>query len=111
MVRGLARLSRGAAAFALAFAVTGACGAAELGRLEKITGADPFASCTADNASGQAGVNYPATGIEPWIAVDPREPDRLVAGWQQDRWSNGGSRGLMAGVRRGRSHQWAIVAP
>ena len=105
------RLRVGAAALGATLALTASLGAAELGPLEKVTGADPFAGCTADNVSGQAGVNFPKTGIEPWIAVDPRNPRRLVAGWQQDRWSNGGSRGLTAGVRRDERGGWKVVAP
>ncbi len=105
------RLRVGAAALSVTLALAAPSGAAELGPLEKVTGADPFLGCTADNSSGQAGVNYPGTGIEPWITVDPRNPRRLVAGWQQDRWSNGGSRGLTAGVLRDERGGWKVVAP
>src|SRR6185295_18520187 len=61
-------------------------------------GPSPFAGCTADVTAGNTGTNYPNSEIEPWVAVNPTDPDNIVAGWQQDRWDNGGSRGLVAGV-------------
>jgi len=88
--------------------------AAEIGKLVKITAPTPFANCTADGVGGQVGTNYPNTGIEPTAAVNPRDPDKLIVGWQQDRWSNGGSRGLMAGVsadERNRGAPFRIVTP
>ncbi len=57
-------------------------------------------------ASGRSGFaagcdGVPATGnvyvnaeVEPFIAVNPTNPNNLIGVWQQDRWSNGGSRGL-----------------
>ena len=88
------------AAFSLTpFAVN----AVELGRLRQVSGPTPFTSCTADNVAGQIGRNYPDSEIEPWVAANPREPNELIFGWQQDRWTNGGSRGLVAGIRSERS--------
>ena len=42
--------------------------------------------------------NFANTEVEPWVDVNPTNPDNIVATWQQDRWSDGGSRGLVAGV-------------
>jgi hypothetical protein len=36
--------------------------------------------------------------VEPYVAVNPRSAASLIGVWQQDRWSNGGARGLLAGV-------------
>jgi hypothetical protein len=69
-----------------------------VGPLVVVTGADPFATCTADDPSGQPGTVFPGSVVEPWVEVNPTNPLNIVAGWQQDRWSNGGSRGLVAGV-------------
>jgi hypothetical protein len=56
--------------------------------------ASPIAAgCTGGVASGTVYIN---AEVEPWLAVDPRDPNRLLATWQQDRWSNGGARGLMS---------------
>lgn len=88
--------------------------AADVGPLVKVTKPSPFAHCAADGVAGQAGVNYPNTGIEPTAAIDPRDSDSLIIGWQQDRWSNGGSRGLMAAVStddRNHGSPFRIVTP
>jgi hypothetical protein len=57
--------------------------------------ADPnlFASC----AVGGPGRNYTNSEVEPLVAVDRHTAGHLVAAWQQDRWSNGGAHGLVAG--------------
>jgi hypothetical protein len=34
--------------------------------------------------------------VEPWIAVDPRRPSRVIGAFQQDRWSDGGAKGVVA---------------
>ena len=38
--------------------------------------------------------NYPDAEVEPYVAVDPANPAHLIASFQQDRWSDGGSNGL-----------------
>ncbi|HEV8673716.1 MAG TPA: sialidase family protein [Methylomirabilota bacterium] len=67
----------------------------------------PFAGCTAD--AGSVGTNYPNTEVEPWLDVNPTNPKNLVAAWQQDRWNNGGSRGLVAGVSKNGGKTWKQV--
>src|SRR5919198_5028511 len=71
---------------------------------KQVSGASPFASCTAD--SGQTGRNFANTEVEPWVDVNPMHPDNIVATWQQDRWSDGGSRGLVAGVSTNGGEKW-----
>lgn len=66
------------------------------GPLIQVSGASPFAGCTADAVPLQPGTNFLASEVEPWIVVNPLDPDHVVATWQQDRWSNGSARG--AGV-------------
>jgi hypothetical protein len=68
-----------------------------------VSGASPFAGCTADAVASQPGTVYPATEVEPWIAVS--QVDRngdgaadVIAGYQQDRWDNGAARGVAASV-------------
>ena len=67
-----------------------------LGPLTDISGASIFASCTADKVGQQVGTNYPNTVVEFSLAIAPRNPSSLLLGMQQDRWSNGGSRGQRA---------------
>ena len=47
--------------------------------------------------------------VEPWIDVNPTDPLNMVGVWQQDRWSNGGSRGNVAGVTEDGGATWTIV--
>src|SRR5262249_19705806 len=69
----------------------------------------PFASCTADHVAQQPGINFPNSTVEPWADVNPTNPLNIVATWQQDRWSNGGSRGLVAGVSTDGGATWTSV--
>jgi hypothetical protein len=78
-------------------------GPGSAGPIAKVSGASPFTACTADNVEEQSGRNFPASEVEPWIASSNVDrsgdgvPD-LIAGYQQDRWSNGGARGVLASV-------------
>ncbi|GAA4888501.1 sialidase family protein [Streptomyces coeruleoprunus] len=60
--------------------------------LRKASSGDPYADCTAGATPN--GVVYPGSEVEPFVSVDPRDGRRAVAVWQQDRWSDGGARGL-----------------
>lgn len=77
----------------------------------QISGSSPFAACVADNPAGQVGTLYPDSEIEPQIAVNPAVPSNLIAVWQQDRWSNGGARGSVAGVSIDGGLTWANIVP
>ena len=46
------------------------------------------------NGVPQSGKLFPNAEVEPFVAINPRNPLNLVGVWQQDRWSNGGSQGL-----------------
>jgi len=72
----------------------------------RVSPIDPFAGITADRVAEQPGVNYPGTQVEPMVVADPRHPNRLVAAWQQDRWSNGGARGIVIGVSKDGGQKW-----
>src|SRR3989442_6495620 len=75
-------------------------------------GTSPFTHCTADNVAAQPGRNFPDSEVEPWVDVNPRNSLNIVGSWQQDRWSNGGARGRVAGGsfhRRG--HSIDVVIP
>lgn len=50
---------------------------------------------TAPAAAVGSGSFFVNAEVEPFVAVDPRNPNHLVATWQQDRWTNGGARALM----------------
>lgn len=82
-----------------------------LGPLVKISGGTIFNRCKADNAGSQPGTVYSGSAIEPWIAVDPTTAGHLLTAVQQDRWSNGGARGLRAGVSVNSGRNWATSVP
>lgn len=90
-------------------ALGGPAAAVELGPSVRVTAASPFGGCTADQVAQQPGVVYPNTEIEPWIDANPTDPRNLVAGWQQDRWSNGGARGDAVGVSKDGGATWRIL--
>ncbi|MGW2731628.1 sialidase family protein [Streptomyces sp. NPDC001494] len=63
--------------------------------LIKVSRGDPYADCTIGKRSPDS-VVYPGTEVEPYLSVDPRAPKRVVTVFQQDRWNDGGARGLAA---------------
>lgn len=68
-----------------------------------VSGPSPFAACTI----GGPGVNYVNAEVEPWLAVNPANPNNMIGVWQQDRWSNGGAHGLVAGYSFDAGATWA----
>jgi hypothetical protein len=60
-----------------------------------VSGPSPFSTCTI-GSSGPGSVVYPNTEVEPFIAVNPANPDNVIGVFQQDRWNDGGARGLVA---------------
>ncbi|BCF95158.1 sialidase family protein [Paraburkholderia largidicola] len=67
----------------------------------------PFASCNI----GGPGTNYLNAEVEPWIATNPNNPSNLIGVWQQDRWDNGGARGLVARSSSDGGLTWRTAAP
>jgi hypothetical protein len=58
-----------------------------------------------------AGLNFPGTEVEPWIEVNPQNPMDVVGFWQQDRWSDAGAHGLVAGVSHDGGATWTRTWP
>lgn len=79
------------------------------GPLVQVSGTSPFVSCTEDDVTGQPGTNFLNSEVEPWVDVNPTDPRHIVGGWQADRWSNGGARGLVAGVSSDGGATWKQV--
>lgn len=74
----------------------------------RITGTTPFADgCDGVPATGTV---YASSEVEPHVAVDPGNPNHLVAAWQQDRWSNGSARGLRTAVSFDGGRTWTASA-
>ncbi len=85
-----------------------------VGPLVQITGPSPLGGCTADDVPGQEAedsIAFHESEIEPYIDVNPQDPDNLVTVWQQDRWSDGGARGLVSAVSDDGGATWTTVTP
>ncbi|MDQ3871476.1 MAG: glycoside hydrolase, partial [Chloroflexota bacterium] len=97
-----------ASAAALMLLVSTAAGAApySLGPPVLASGPSPFAACTL-GAADQNSVVYNDTEVEPQVAVNPTNPANIVGAFQQDRWSDGGARGLVAARSDDGGASWA----
>ncbi len=62
--------------------------------LVTVSSTDPYATCPNDS---QPGTNFVDAEVEPYVSANPTKPNNIVGVWQQDRWSNGGAHGLVAG--------------
>jgi hypothetical protein len=58
---------------------------------------------------GHFGVAFLNSAVEPRLAVDPNNPLHMVGVWQQDRWSDGASRGIMAGISTDGGNTWTLT--
>lgn len=68
------------------------------------SGTTPFANgCDGVTASGTL---YASAEVEPFVAVDPLDPQTMVGVWQQDRWSNGSARGLVSATTHDGGRSW-----
>src|SRR2546421_6453521 len=85
----------GASALFLLLPATAAAAAPARPHPVRASGPSPFANCTIGGTP--TSTNFPGAEVEPSVATDQGHPDRVVGAWQQDRWSDGGAHGLVAG--------------
>jgi BNR repeat-like domain len=69
----------------------------------RVSAASPFAA----NCAEAGGTLFANAEVEPHLAVNPANPNNLIAAWQQDRWSNGSSQGLATSVSFDGGATWA----
>ena len=103
------RLTRVVAAVAIVAAtaaILASAAAAAVTAPIPVTGPSPF-------LPGCAGAGHDSTGtlseeaeVEPWVAVDQTDPLNVAGAWQQDRWSDGGSHGLVASASTDGGTTW-----
>jgi hypothetical protein len=67
----------------------------------------PYASCVP--APTQPGINFLNAEVEPQVAVNPRNSADIVGQWHQDRWSNGGARGIAGAYSNDGGASWTDV--
>jgi BNR repeat-like domain len=63
-----------------------------------------------DGVVPESGTLYPNTAVEPYLVANPFNPMNLIAAWQQDRWSNGGARGLMLASSVNGGTSWTLTS-
>jgi hypothetical protein len=110
-----------AAAIALTFVAAMAAAtvlAASAGALVPISGLSPYPdggnpndplAVTACNGGPQSGLVYRNSETEPYIAVNPTNPNNMIAAWHQDRWNNGAAQGLGAAYTLDGGLSWTPV--
>jgi hypothetical protein len=86
-------------------ATASVAGAVTVGPLTQVSNLSPFTSCPGGPTAG--GTNFPNTEIEPFVAVNPANTSNIIGTFQQDRWSNGGSHGLVSGFSLDGGATWA----
>jgi len=94
-------------ALVLASTALGAVGAAVVA-----SGPSPFAACPDGQSSGPPpGEVFVNAEVEPWVAVNPTNANNLIGVWQQDRWTDGGSKGLTTARSTNGGATWSSVTP
>lgn len=86
-----------------AIILTGLVPASATATSSRVSGTSPYAACT-PSSSGDL---YAGAEVEPNVASNPASRGNLIAVWQQDRWANGGSRGIVAAYSNDAGRSWA----
>src|SRR5215218_164678 len=93
-------------ASAAVLAGTAAASPYSLGPDLKVSGASTLTACPF-GASDLFASAYDDTEVEPQVAVNPTDPDEIVGATQQDRWPDGGARGLTSWASSNGATSWA----
>jgi len=59
--------------------------------------------------AGQSGKNVRNSEVEPFVDVNPADTTNIIGTWQQDRWSNGASRGNVVGASLDGGQTWKVI--
>src|SRR5689334_14402926 len=71
-----------------------------------------FAACPDGQSVGPPpGEVFVNAEVEPWIAANPTNGKNLVGVWQQDRWTDGGSKGLTTAYSLDSGATWTQAGP
>jgi hypothetical protein len=77
-------------------------------RPTRVSGSSPIAGCALDGV--QRGRLFANAEVEPYVALNPADPVNLVAVWQQDRYANGGSQGIVTASSADGGLSWRMNA-
>ncbi|GGU38167.1 sialidase family protein [Lentzea flava] len=70
-----------------------------------VSGPSALTSCPY-GASADFAAAYDDTEVEPQVAVNPANPDEMIGATQQDRWPDGGARGLSSWITHDGGASW-----
>ncbi|MEI8326757.1 MAG: sialidase family protein [Betaproteobacteria bacterium] len=77
----------------------------ELPLSKRVSGDTPVAAaCTGGSTTGSVFVN---AEVEPFVVADPHNSGHLIAAWQQDRWTDGGSRAMVSATSFDGGQSWS----
>jgi hypothetical protein len=106
-----AALATAALVVGLAAAMAGTASASpyQIGADIKVSSASTLTACPF-GASDDFAAAYDNTEVEPQVAVNPTNPNEIVGVSQQDRWPDGGARGLSSWKSSNGATSWAKLA-
>jgi hypothetical protein len=90
-----------AVAATLVVTATAGAGPYTAAPLTNVSGSSPFGPWGSCNGGPLDSVLYVNSEVEPFVAVNPANPSNVIGVYQQDRWRNGGARGLVASSTTG----------
>ena len=76
--------------------------------LVRVSKTSPYASGCGGEAPGST--SFEDAEVEPYMAINPANPSNIIGAWQQDRFSDGGAHGLVAGASLDGGKTWKEVA-
>jgi hypothetical protein len=77
----------------------------------QVSGNSPIPEgCIGDEDASESSVNSFNSEVEPYVSVDPSDPLHMVGAWQQDRWNDGGARGLVTAASFNGGQSWTLNA-
>lgn len=91
--------------FTLASARTAAAAPYDLGPDLKVSSASTLTACPF-GASADFANAYDNAEVEPQVAADPTDPEEITGASQQDRWPDGGARGLTSWMSSSGGSSW-----
>ncbi len=75
--------------------------------LPRVSGSSPFqADC--NGATFPISAAYINAEVEPYVAINPKNPNNLIAVYQQDRYPDDGANGVLAAVSMDGGRSWQV---
>jgi hypothetical protein len=99
-------------AFGVALALL-AAGPARAATATPVHGLSPYPNPGGCHGAPESGTLYVNSEVEPWVGDNDMpaataDPDALVGAWQQDRFSSGGSSGLLVAFSHDGGSNWVV---